>query len=90
MGRVIGDGAWYFHIADIATLPDHQRRGLAARVLQALLVDIETRAPRDAYVTLIADPPGQALYRRLGFASTDPSIAMVWRPGHDQSKSMPA
>ena len=90
MGRVIGDGAWYFHIADIATLPDHQRRGLAARVLQWLLDDIEDRAPRGAYVTLIADPPGQALYRRLGFVPTDPSIAMVWRPGHDQSKSVSA
>lgn len=25
-GRVIGDGGWYFHIVDMATQPDHQRR----------------------------------------------------------------
>ncbi|WP_316249018.1 GNAT family N-acetyltransferase [Brachybacterium sp. Z12] len=30
MGRVIGDGTWYFHIADIATDPAHQRQGLGA------------------------------------------------------------
>lgn len=28
MGRVIGDGGWYFHVADMATLPEHQGRGL--------------------------------------------------------------
>ncbi|KAL2006231.1 hypothetical protein VTN00DRAFT_9885 [Thermoascus crustaceus] len=28
MGRIIGDGGWYFHIVDMAVLPQHQRRGL--------------------------------------------------------------
>ena len=37
MGRIIGDGGWYFHIADMATLPDHQRRGLGDLVLTALV-----------------------------------------------------
>jgi hypothetical protein len=23
MGRIIGDGGWYFHIAGMATLPEH-------------------------------------------------------------------
>ena len=26
MGRVIGDGGWYFHVVDMAVLPEHQRR----------------------------------------------------------------
>src|SRR6185437_3031948 len=26
MGRALGDGGWYFHIADMATDPEHQRR----------------------------------------------------------------
>jgi hypothetical protein len=31
MGRTIGDGGWYFHVYDMATHPDHQRKASAAR-----------------------------------------------------------
>lgn len=78
MGRVIGDGGWYFHVADMATLPAHQRRGLGAAVLEALLDRIRVDAPAGAFVSLMADPPGRALYRRFGFVD-DPtrSIGMA-------------
>jgi ribosomal protein S18 acetylase RimI-like enzyme len=33
MGRTIGDGGWYLHIADIATDPAHQRRGIGRAVV---------------------------------------------------------
>ena len=26
MGRLIGDGGWYFHVVDMAVLPEHQRQ----------------------------------------------------------------
>lgn len=81
MGRVIGDGGWYFHVADMATLPDHQRRGLGRRVLEHLLTDIRERAPRDAYVTLVADPPGRRLYEQLGLRDVAPSVGMFVRLG---------
>ena len=45
MGRVIGDGGWYFTLADVATLPDYQRRGLGGQVLGWLLKQIAARAP---------------------------------------------
>jgi GNAT superfamily N-acetyltransferase len=78
MGRVIGDGGWYFHIADMATLPGHQRRGLGGLVLTALLDRIRETAPAGAYVTLMADPPGRRLYTRHGFAEDrDASIGMA-------------
>ncbi|ACQ80384.1 GCN5-related protein N-acetyltransferase [Beutenbergia cavernae DSM 12333] len=77
MGRIIGDGGWYFHIADMATLPDHQRRGLGRRILTWLLDEIATRAPANPYVTLMADAPGRPLYRSMGFVPTEPhSIGM--------------
>ena len=77
MGRTLGDGGWYFHIADIATLPEHQSRGLGRRVMSWLLDQIADRAPADPYVTLNADEPGRPLYRSLGFVETAPaSIAM--------------
>lgn len=75
MGRVVGDGGWYFLIADMATLPSHQRRGLGRRILEDLLAEIRGKAPEGAYVTLLADPPGQALYRSLGF--TEPATGSV-------------
>lgn len=70
MGRVIGDGGWYFHIADMATLPGHQRRGYGRAVLAELLKIIDDSAPEDPWVTLFADPAGQALYESLGFVPT--------------------
>lgn len=72
MGRVIGDGGWYFHVADMATLPEHQRLGIGRLVLENLLDRIRSRAPAGAYITLIADQPGRALYERVGFVDSAP------------------
>ena len=72
MGRALGDGGWYFHIIDMAVLPSHQRRGIGAAVLAALLDEIASRAPANPYVTLMADEPGRPLYRRFGFTETGP------------------
>ncbi len=72
MGRVVGDGGWYFLVADMAVDPGHQRRGLGRRVLTRLLDDVRARAPQGAYVTLVADPPGRRLYESLGFRDVAP------------------
>lgn len=79
MGRVIGDGGWYFHIVDMATAPAHQRRGLGDRVLLWLLETIAAAAPGDPYITLMADPPGRRLYDKHGFTTTS-SVGLVHRP----------
>ena len=76
MGRTLGDGTWYFHLADIATDPEHQRRGLGRAVMEDLLARIERAAPTNPYITLLADPPGQRLYRSLGFVDSAPSLGM--------------
>ena len=82
MGRVLGDGGWYFHIVDMAVLPDHQRRGLGDAILRSLLKLVRTHAPRGAYVNLLADPPGRRLYARHGFVETAPhSVGMALRLG---------
>lgn len=79
MGRVIGDGGWYFHIADMAVLPEHQRKGLGDIVLKRLLAYIKEHAAEgEQYVTLLADPPGRKLYLRNGFVDSAPvSTGMV-------------
>jgi len=78
MGRLLGDGGWYFHVVDMAVLPAHQRRGLGDAILGALLDRIRAAAPPGAYVNLLADPPGRRLYERHGFADTAPgSVGMA-------------
>ncbi|MBK9738507.1 MAG: GNAT family N-acetyltransferase [Actinobacteria bacterium] len=77
MGRVLGDGGWYFHIVDMAVLPEHQRRGLGSVVLAALLDEISAEAAPGAWVNLLADGPGRPLYARFGFTETAPeSVGM--------------
>lgn len=73
MGRIVGDGGWYFIIADMAVLPAHQRRGLGDVILKNLLARIRDQAAGgDAYVTLSADEPGRRLYERNGFQNSMP------------------
>lgn len=83
MGRVIGDGGWYFHIIDMAVLPSFQRRGIGAAILTALVDVIADRAPAGAYVTLLADEPGRPLYRRHGFVETAPATVSMVLPPRD-------
>ncbi|KAI3326193.1 putative GNAT family N-acetyltransferase [Xylariaceae sp. AK1471] len=75
MGRVVGDGGWYFLIADMATLPEHQRKGLGDAILKILLAKIKSHAAEGmAYVALGADPPGRKLYLKNGFKETMPEV----------------
>jgi ribosomal protein S18 acetylase RimI-like enzyme len=85
MGRIIGDGGWYFHIADMAVLPSHQRRGLGAAVLANLMARIKEEAPagensKGAYVTLFADAPGRRLYAKSGFVEAAPGQMGMMMP----------
>jgi GNAT superfamily N-acetyltransferase len=78
MGRLIGDGGWYFRVVDMAVRPAHQRRGIGDAVLTSLLERIRAAAPPDAFVSLMADPPGRRLYARHGFTEDrDASIGMA-------------
>jgi GNAT superfamily N-acetyltransferase len=81
MGRVISDGGWYFHIADMAVFPEHQRKGIGDAILRRLLERIWAgAAPGEPYITLMADEPGRPLYRKHGFVDASAvSLGMVLR-----------
>jgi ribosomal protein S18 acetylase RimI-like enzyme len=70
MGRVIGDGGCFYHVVDIAVLPEHQGRGLGKRIMNAIMAYIEEDALPTAYISLIADAPD--FYRKYGFRSVGP------------------
>ena len=80
MGRIIGDGGTAFQIVDIAIEPAHQRKGLGKRIMAALMEQLATKAPKGAYVSLIADGDAQYLYAQYGFEAVMPaSIGMARR-----------
>ena len=85
MGRVVGDGAFYFYIQDVAVHPDHQRRGLGQEVVARLRAQIMAMAGADCFVGLFATPDGQSLYAREGFvAENTVGMWQVLRPGSAQ------
>jgi ribosomal protein S18 acetylase RimI-like enzyme len=75
MGRLLGDGALFLLLCDVAVHPEHQRRGLGKRIMQTLVDYIDEHAP-DAYVSLVADTPAQKLYPLYGFRDVKPSVGM--------------
>ena len=75
MGRLIGDGALFLQIVDMAVHPDHQRKGLGKRIMNKLIGYVDDHAPH-AYVSLVADPPGRRLYPQFGFEDVKPSLGM--------------
>jgi len=77
MGRVIGDGATTFQIADIAVDPNYQGQGLGKAIMAELVKWLEENATPDSYVSLIADGDAKFLYEKFGFKATAPhSIGM--------------
>lgn len=75
MGRIVGDGGWYFSIADVAVLPEHQRKGLGDLIMSTLMARIREVAPTGrpgANVMLFASPDARALYTKYGFKDTMP------------------
>ena len=80
MGRVVGDGGCFYHIVDIAVLPEHQGQGLGKRIMTAIMATINEDAHPTAYISLIADEPD--FYRKYGFRSVGPrSEGMYLRMG---------
>lgn len=75
MGRLLGDKSLFLLLCDVAVHPDHQRRGLGKRIMQALVDYVDANAPQ-AYVSLVAEPAAQKLYPQYGFKDVQPSIGM--------------
>jgi GNAT superfamily N-acetyltransferase len=68
MGRVIGDGAHYFYVQDVAVHPDHQGRGLGREIIRRLVAAVDASAPAKAFVGLFAAGSSTPFYAEHGFA----------------------
>ncbi|KAF2025637.1 hypothetical protein EK21DRAFT_93102 [Setomelanomma holmii] len=75
MGRLLGDCSLFLQLCDVAVHPDHQRRGLGKRIMQALVDYVDQHAPK-AYVSLVAERQAQKLYPLFEFKDVQPSVGM--------------
>jgi GNAT superfamily N-acetyltransferase len=67
MGRIVGDGAIFFYIQDIAVLPEHQGKGVGGRILAQLMAYLRDHAPEKAFIGLFAAEGTLSFYERYGF-----------------------
>jgi GNAT superfamily N-acetyltransferase len=78
MGRIVGDGAIYFYIQDVAVVPAHQGRRLGALILRTLVDWVRANAPEKAFVGLFAATGTEPFYRRFGFEA-HPELTGMFR-----------
>lgn len=76
MGRIVGDGAIYFYIQDVAVHPAHQGRGVGRLIMARLMECIKNHAPDKAFIGLFAAEGTQSLYRSFGFAQYEQLTGM--------------
>lgn len=84
MGRLVGDGAMYYYIQDVAVLPSYQGQGIGQRIVDELLAYVQERAP--AFVGLFATGDAIRLYERKGFDRGDLTgmFQVIRQPGEGQ------
>jgi GNAT superfamily N-acetyltransferase len=89
MGRLLGDCSLFLLLCDVATHPEHQRKGLGKRILQALVDYVDKHAP-EAYVSLVAEPTAQKMYPLFGFQDVQPSVGMFRMLRSRKTQAVPA
>lgn len=82
MGRVIGDGACFFEIVDIAVDPMYQGQGLGKKIMLKIESYLERATMEGSYVSMIADEPG--FYEKLGYKLTAPESQGMYRQPRKQ------
>ncbi len=68
MGRLVGDGAFYHYVQDVAVRPEHQGHGVGDEVLRRLVLQADALAPPKGFVGLFAAGRSVPFYARHGFA----------------------
>ncbi|WP_397334358.1 GNAT family N-acetyltransferase [Paenibacillus glycanilyticus] len=76
MGRIVGDGAMYFYIQDVAIAPEHQKHGLGKLIVECLLDYIKERRHENglAFVGLFASRGNDKFYEQFGFKDHSPGM----------------
>lgn len=72
MGRLIGDGVYYFQIVDLVIAPAHQSNGLDVIIMSEIVEYLNEHAPKGADVLIMADVSAIGTYQKYGFEFTYP------------------
>lgn len=84
MARIIGDGALFFYVQDVAVHPDAQGQGIGEQLMQRLMGWLDRNAPARACVGLFSALGKAPFYERHGFGAAPPE-----RPGMLQHLRLP-
>jgi GNAT superfamily N-acetyltransferase len=71
MARVMGDGATYYYIMDMAVMPELQGRGIGTALMNAAVDFIRTQGNEKALTCLFTHGPRSGFYARFGFEGPD-------------------
>jgi GNAT superfamily N-acetyltransferase len=85
MGRVVGDGAMFFYVQDVAVHPGAQGQGIGRLIIERLLALVRASASGPALVGLFATEVARPLYIKLGFADHEELLGMfqIVEPGKE-------
>ena len=78
MGRIVGDGAIFFYIQDIAVVPEHQSRGVGSMLMVRLMAYLRDHVPEKAFIGIFAAAGTPSFYRRYGFGD-DPVLTGIFQ-----------
>ena len=70
LGRIVGDGALHFYVTGIMVVPAHQRQGVGAAVVEALLAKVKQVRFANVLVEALPLPGLASFYARFGFKAT--------------------
>ena len=79
--RVVGDGAVYFYLQDVAVKPQFQSRGVGTLLMRSVLGYVTRHAADRAFIGLMAAPDAAGFYQRFGFSERpagQPGMYRVW------------
>ena len=74
MGRIVGDGAIYYYIQDIAVHPDYQHNGIGKSILDRIFSFLLSHAPERAFIGLFAAEGTVPFYERYGLKDYAPAM----------------
>ncbi|WP_036605601.1 GNAT family N-acetyltransferase [Paenibacillus assamensis] len=74
MGRIVGDGAMYYYIQDVAILPEYQGIGIGKQVMEKLMNYIRYHCVGAGFVGLFASQGKEPFYEQFGFKDYSPGM----------------
>ncbi len=67
MGRIVGDNAFIFFIADIIVIPKLQGKKIGKAIMNEIMEYLDKNAPKNSYITLMAAKGKEEFYKKFGF-----------------------